>query len=322
MEAAIGTGILFGFGITSMAYVYLWRGQARWKSLNEYLRKGWPIFTPLNCLLYMFTTKRAATALPQIADFPELEAIQDNWEVIRDEAVQLWEQGNFEKTKDPDSKAFFDLGFRTFYKYGWSKFYLTWYGYTHPSAKRMCPRTVEILEGVPSLNGAMLSVLPPGSQLTRHLDPVAVSLRYHLGLSTPNDDDCFIDVDGNHLSWRDGEAFLFDETYLHHAKNNTDQVRVILMADIKRPMHLIGGIFYFFYKLMVRLTVVPNTEEDQGGLVNKIFSTLSPVLRRSKALKQTNRPAYLVLKWSVNLTLLLVLGLVIYGLILLLGRLF
>ncbi|MGT2494830.1 aspartyl/asparaginyl beta-hydroxylase domain-containing protein [Cupriavidus basilensis] len=30
----------------------------------------------------------------------------------------------------------------------------------------------------------------------------AGSLRYHLGLATPNDDRCFIEVDGERHSWR------------------------------------------------------------------------------------------------------------------------
>lgn len=308
MEAVVGTGILFGFGFASMGYVYLWRGQARWESLSEYLRKGWPIFTPLNCLLYMFTEKRAATAIPKMLDFPELQIIEDNWQMIRDEAVKLWEDGTFQKAHDPNSDAHYDLGFRTFYKYGWSKFYLTWYGYTHNSALRMLPNTVNLLNNVSCVNGAMLTVLPPGSKLTRHLDPVAVSLRYHLGLKTPNDDKCFINVDGQNLSWRDGKGFLFDETYLHYAQNNTDQVRVILMCDVKRPMHFIGNIFYFFYRALIRLTVVPNTEEDKRGFVNAIFSTLSPILRKTKVLKIENRPLYLLIKWTVNLTLFALLG--------------
>ena len=42
----------------------------------------------------------------------------------------------------------------------------------------------------------MFAELPPGSRLVRHRDPYAGSLRYHLGLLTPNDPGCFIEVDG------------------------------------------------------------------------------------------------------------------------------
>src|SRR5690606_27074209 len=128
----------------------------------------------------------------------------------------------FENTAREGSQSYYDVGFHTFFKYGWSKYYLNWYGYTHASARRTCPKTVEILENIPGMKGALFTLLPPGSKLTRHTDPFACSLRYHLGLATPNSDDCWISVDGTRYSWRDGEAFLFDETCLHHAANETD----------------------------------------------------------------------------------------------------
>lgn len=300
----IGLIVIAAFVAGSLCYVFAYRGTARFENLSEYLRKGWPPFAPLNCLLYAFTEKRAAKPVMNLADFKELARIQENWPVIREEAMRLFDQGTFESTKDPNAASYYDLGFRTFYKYGWSKFYLTWYGHTHASARRLCPNTVKILEGLPTVNGAMFSMLPPGSQLTRHLDPLACSLRYHLGLSTPNDDACFLNVDGQAKSWRDGEAFIFDETYLHFAKNNTDRYRVILMCDIERPLHLVGKVVNFFYKGLTRLTVVPNMEGDKRGLVNAIFSSLSPILKRTKALKQTNRPLYLAIKYGVNLALI------------------
>ncbi|ESE82035.1 membrane-bound beta-hydroxylase [Salmonella enterica subsp. houtenae serovar 50:g,z51:- str. 01-0133] len=60
----------------------------------------------------------------------------------------------------------------------------------------------------------MFAELPPGTYLGKHRDPYAGSVRYHPGLSTPNDDRCFIEVDRQRHSWRDGEAVIFDETYV------------------------------------------------------------------------------------------------------------
>ena len=225
-----------------MGYVYALRGNERYESFNFYLRKGWPIFAPLNCLLYIFTKKKAARPIMNTADFPELKEVQENWEVIREEAVNLREQGYFDKVKDPTSSAYYDIGFRTFYKYGWSKFYLTWYGTKLNSAKELCPKTVDIVSKVKGVNGAMYSILPVGSKLTKHLDPVATSLRYHLGLKTPNEDSCYINIDGTDYSWRDGEALLFDETYLHFAFNNSQQERIILMLEVDRPTNILGKI--------------------------------------------------------------------------------
>ena len=41
----------------------------------------------------------------------------------------------------------------------------------------------------------MFAELPPGSHLGKHRDPYAGSVRYH-GADDPNDDRCFIEVDG------------------------------------------------------------------------------------------------------------------------------
>jgi len=300
--------LLILFCIGSMTYAYAYRGQARWSGFGEYIRKGWPMFTPFNCLLYLFTRPRARPAIMDIDQFPELKELADNWEMIRKEAIELMADGGFDQISDPDSPSYYDIGFRTFYKYGWTKFYLTWYGYTHASAQQSCPKTVALLNKIPTVNGAMFSVLPPGGQLTRHLDPVACSLRYHLGLDTPNHDDCYISIDDTRYSWRDGEPLLFDVTFLHFAHNDADKPRLILMCDIDRPMSWIGSILNWPYKQLMRATVVPNTDDDQRGFANKTFSTLVPLLDKGKRLKETNLPAYKALKYLVNGSLILILA--------------
>ncbi|MEM7281268.1 MAG: aspartyl/asparaginyl beta-hydroxylase domain-containing protein [Pseudomonadota bacterium] len=299
----------------SITYVYAFRGDARWGTFKEYSRKAWPIFAPLNCLLYAFTTKRGQKAYPDVEDFSELDSIHANWEVIRDEAQALLDTGYFEKTTDTESGSYYDVGFRTFFKYGWSKFYLKWYGYTHESGKRLCPKTVALLQDIPMVKGAMFALLPARSELTRHSDPIAVSLRYHLGLITPNSDDCYINVDGKRNAWRDGVAFIFDETYPHFVENNTDERRLILMCDIARPTHTLGRVFHFFYERLAGLTVVPNLEGDKRGFANRVFSSLAPTLARAKALKTTNLSLYKALKLLVNGSLILILLLIISGIV-------
>ena len=303
------------FCIASLTYVYAFRGQARYESFGEYLRKGWPVFSPFNCLLYLFTRSRAQPAIMNMAEYPELRPLQENWQIIRQEAIDLMAEGGFDDIGDPDSASYYDVGFRTFYKYGWTKFYLNWYGYTHESAKQTCPKTLALLEQIPSVNGAMFSVLPPGGQLTRHLDPVACSLRYHLGLDTPNDDKCYISIDDTPYSWRDGEPLLFDVTFLHYAHNDADKPRLILMCDIERPMSPIGKLLNWPYKWLMKAFIVPNTDDDKRGLLNRIFAGVVPLLERSSRLKETNLVAYKALKYTVNTILLGLVALLIWGII-------
>jgi len=39
------------FVAMSMLHVYRWRGDVQFPSFLRYLRKSWPVFAPLNCLL-------------------------------------------------------------------------------------------------------------------------------------------------------------------------------------------------------------------------------------------------------------------------------
>ena len=152
-----------------------------------------------------------------VAAFRDLKPLQDNWQMIRDEALQLFDEGHIRA-----ASTYNDLGFNSFFRRGWKRFYLKWYDVPQQSALALCPRTVALLESIPSINGAMFAMLPAGGDLGRHRDPYAGSLRYHLGLVTPNSDACRIVVDGQSYSWRDGEAVMFDETFIHWAENRSD----------------------------------------------------------------------------------------------------
>lgn len=161
--------------------------------------------------------------------FPELNKLTENWLIIREEALRL--QHHIKAAENNN-----DAGFNTFFKRGWKRFYLKWYADAHPSAQSLCPVTTRLVSEIPSVKAAMFAELPAGAKLGKHRDPYAGSVRYHLGLFTPNDDRCFIEVDGQRHSWRDGEAVIFDETYVHWAENKSDQTRIILFCDIERPM--------------------------------------------------------------------------------------
>lgn len=311
--AALAMCLLIAYVIASIAYVYRWRSRARYSSFPEYLRKSWPVFAPLNCLLYLTTHRPARRAVLDADYLQGIDVIRRYWPRIRYEALALYHAGELEATSAADSVGFHDLGFRTFYKRGWRKFYLKWYGDPHPSAQRLCPETVRLLEHVPGIRAAMFSLLPPGAELSLHSDPLACSFRYHLGLETPNDDACFINVDGRPLSWRNGKDFVFDETYPHYARNNTDAVRLILMCDVDRPMNIVGRAINYLYQFIPRAMMVPNTLEDSRGAISWLFSSVAPLRSKALRLKQSNREIYKALKFALNLGILFVTLMLVFG---------
>lgn len=303
--SAFVLGMLGLYAAAAVAYVYRWRGRRRYAGFGQYLRKSWPVFAPFNCVLYMATRRFARRPVIDAGYLDGLAVLRAHWPRIRDEALALYASGELDATSRPGSAGYHDLGFRTFYKRGWKKFYLTWYGAPHRSAQRLCPQTLQLLAQVPGIRGAMFSVLPPGAELTLHADPLASSLRYHLGLSTPNDDRCFINVDGQALSWRDGEDFVFDETYPHYARNDADRLRLILMCDVERPMNAAGRAFNRLYAQLARALAVPNTAEDRRGVLTGVFAAVAPWREAGLALKARNRGLYQLLKYVLNMALVL-----------------
>ena len=59
----------------------------------------------------------------------------------------------------PRSTGDNDWGFHSFFRSGWSRFYLKWYEDFLPSARDLCPKTVTLLDSIPSVHGAMFTML-------------------------------------------------------------------------------------------------------------------------------------------------------------------
>ena len=251
------------------------------------------IMAPYNALMYLFSRVKARP-YADVGEFPELASLQANWQEIREEALRLDESGRIRA-----ATGYNDLGFNSFFRSGWKRFYLKWYGETPPSALESCPRTVELLSTIPSIKGAMFAALPPGGKLVRHRDPYAGSLRYHLGLATPNAPECYIEVDGQRYHWRDGEAIMFDETFIHHAENTTGQMRVILFCDIERPMRFapLAWLNRWFARNVMAASASQNEVGERIGGINRFFQVAYRARLKAKELKASNRRLYYGLKW-------------------------
>lgn len=285
--------IVLSYFILSVYYIQQ-RGKVRykfWRQLSDHST----FLAPLNAILYLFS-KVPATPYLQLKDFPELAVLRQNWQMIRDEGLHLL---HIQKIKA--AEQYNDVGFNSFFKTGWKRFYLKWYTEAHPSATQLCPKTTALLKKIPSIKAAMFAELPHDSRLPRHRDPYAGSLRYHLGLVTPNDNRCFINVDGIHYSWRDGEEVMFDETYIHYAENQSGKDRLILFCDIERPMKYrwAKAFNHFVGRHLLGSALSPNDQNDRTGGINRIFKYLYYIRLLGKRIKAWNKPIYYFIKWLV-----------------------
>jgi beta-hydroxylase len=289
--------ILALFIVCAIAVHY--RGRVRHRFSRQALDHS--TFTaPINCFMYAFSRVPNKPYL-DVAEFPELKVLIERWQEIRGEAERLFSDGHIRA-----SDKYNDAGFNSFFKSGWKRFYLKWYGSDPASAVDLCPLTTRLVADLPSVKAAMFAALPPGSRLPRHRDPYAGSLRFHLGLITPNSPECYIDVDGQTYYWRDGEAVMFDETYIHYAENRTDTNRIILFADIERPMRYrwAQAVNHFLGTLLLRAAASPNQEGDRTGGINRIFGTVYAVRRFGKRVKKRSKPLYYAMKWALVLGIL------------------
>lgn len=159
--------------------------------------------------------------------------IKMNFETIRNEVKNIYRD-----FKIINNDLFFTgLGES---KTDWTRLYLKWFKKIDPIGAKLCPQTIDIIQSMPNIQTAMISVLKPGAKILPHKGLYSGCIRLHMGLITPNSDECFINLDGKSYSWRDGEVILLDDSYLHYVENNTKQYRVILFCDIVRPMNFIG----------------------------------------------------------------------------------
>jgi len=290
--------VLVGFYILSILHIHF-RGRVRLPFRRQIFDHS-SFMAPINIFMHKFS-KVANTPFIPVSEFPELARLQENWPVIRAEAENLLALKKIKAAEQND-----DAGFNSFFKNGWKRFYLKWYDASHPSAERLCPQTYALLQSIPSVKAAMFAELPPGGKLNPHRDPFAGSMRYHLGLATPNDDRCFIDVDGERHSWRDGQGVVFDETFIHWAINGSESDRIILFCDIERPMRYrwMGAFNRWFGRTVMTAAASPNETGDQVGLVSKLFRISFYAGQYRRRFKAWNKTAYNITRVALVIALI------------------
>jgi aspartyl/asparaginyl beta-hydroxylase (cupin superfamily) len=121
----------------------------------------------------------------------------------------------------------------------WSAFYLWKNGAPVAENIALCPRTAEVgarlpLAKLPSRSPSVLfSLLQPGAHIPPHCGLVNTRLIGHLPLIVPPG--CSFRVGYEIRDWREGEAWVFDDTIEHEAWNHSSRTRVILLFEVWRP---------------------------------------------------------------------------------------
>jgi aspartyl/asparaginyl beta-hydroxylase (cupin superfamily) len=80
---------------------------------------------------------------------------------------------------------------------------------------------------------AMFSCLDPHTVIPAHTGETNTRLIVHLPLVVPAG--CSFRVGNETREWRYGKAFVFDDSIEHEARNEGDELRVVLIFDVWNP---------------------------------------------------------------------------------------
>jgi aspartyl/asparaginyl beta-hydroxylase (cupin superfamily) len=80
----------------------------------------------------------------------------------------------------------------------------------------------------------MFSALAPKSRIPPHNGETNARVVAHLPLIVP--DGCLYRVGFEQRTWHVGETLIFDDTIEHEARNDSDELRVVLIFDLWNPL--------------------------------------------------------------------------------------
>jgi aspartate beta-hydroxylase len=168
-------------------------------------------------------------------DFPNAAKFQENWEKIRDEAIQvrLEKMPRFHDLMPEQADISANDGL------DWRMFILKAYGVAVPENVARMPTLAKILAECPEVKSATISFLAPRKHIPEHRGPFRGIMRFHLGLRIPKEPSgrpaTIMMIDHKEYRISDGDILLWDDTFPHEVLNNADEPRIALLLDVWRP---------------------------------------------------------------------------------------
>lgn len=173
--------------------------------------------------------------------FPWMDRLETHFEAIRDEVLGLLDAGGAGFAPyvsmppgTPENK-WSELSDSN----RWDACYIWKYGQAVEAMHARCPRTVAALSEIERFDiegrgpTAFFSLLRPHTRIPPHTGVSNMRAIIHLPLVVP--DGCSFRVGGETRLWEPGKAFAFDDSIDHEARNDSAEVRAILIFDVWNP---------------------------------------------------------------------------------------
>ena len=122
----------------------------------------------------------------------------------------------------------------------WSSYFLWRNGSPVEAHQKSCPTTTAALSAVPMADidglcpNAMFSALAPRTRIPPHHGETNARVVVHLPLVVPPG--CSYRVGFEERQWKVGEILAFDDSIEHEARNDGDELRVVLIFDVWNPL--------------------------------------------------------------------------------------
>lgn len=175
-------------------------------------------------------------------DTPWLSTLEAATPIIRNELMSVLDDGRAEfrpyVAKPPGSPV--NQWAELNHSPKWSTYFLWRDGERKEGPCTRCPKTAEVLANLPMADTpgfaptAFFSALAPHSHIPAHTGVTNTRLIVHLGLIVPGK--CRFRVGNDTREWREGKAWVFDDSIEHEAWNDSDDLRVVLIFDIWNPL--------------------------------------------------------------------------------------
>jgi aspartate beta-hydroxylase len=169
--------------------------------------------------------------------FPAGQGFAEAWVAIRQEAMavsrRLHEVPRFHEIMKEQTAISANDG------HDWRLFILKAYGIENHRNMEACPVLTSLISASSDVLSASFSFMAPKKHIPAHRGPFRGVLRFYMPLVMPTDEDgspaAVLKIDGAEYRLTDGQCMLWDDTYLHEVWNRSDEVRTVLLLDVRRP---------------------------------------------------------------------------------------
>ena len=178
----------------------------------------------------------APAVLDPASHFPDARRFVAEWQRLRQEALhiaaQLHRVPRFHEIMSEQAAISAND------QRDWRMFILKAYGVEVPENIESCPVLSALVASSPDVLSASISFLAPWKHIPAHRGPFRGVLRFYLVLAMPLAPDgepaAVLRIGDTEYRLADGEALLWDDTYEHEVWNRSDEVRIVLLLDIRR----------------------------------------------------------------------------------------